>query len=91
MAADSVLFAIFKQYPTDLGIDAANSLIILTRANKSERDPLLALSRTWGMKATKFEAVVSSKQGTNLVVSGNLFYSNAPSNTYCKVSLSDFN
>jgi len=43
------------------------------------------------MKATKLEAVASSKQGTNLVVSGNLFYSNAPSNTYYKVSLSAFN
>jgi len=50
------------------------------RDRRSEIDPLEALCKSSPMNTTTLCAVESSKQGTMVVGSGSLFYSNRPFN-----------
>lgn len=77
-----------RHFLTGSGILSENCLTKSLRLIKSLIEPLAALSKRVPIKATVFLAVASSKHGTTVLVSGNLFCSKSPLNTCWRISLS---
>lgn len=79
----------FKQSLTDFGIESPNFFTKSFKLMRSEIDPFAALWRSSPTNWTVRWAVSSSKHGTTVVGSANLFCSNKPFRACCRISLSE--